>query len=120
MKESDTQGHSPDCIELVLGTVVCFLIWYAPCITTGPNGALVDFTSFPLGVSQDIAASGHSSAGAYTMFGLVCWGDASITGARELEPGDRPKLGRLSHVDFNSRCVCGVGCYWTTAHGLLP
>ena len=86
----------------------------------GPVGILFANNSYAYGTTYDIYATENSSPGAYSILGLVTWGDASITGARSLGPDGRPRLGRLAHVDVHSETVFGISYYQTTAYGLLP
>ena len=91
--------------------LVCVMCQFACAVPAQRFGAVVH-ASAPMGVLADECEVVNSSAKAYSLFGLVSWGDASIERARIFEPSGF-KLSRIATVDSSSRHVFGAG-YWQT------
>ncbi len=107
-----------------------FFLFIIICTMTG-CGDLSDRFSFagkdkiPFGIAPYNHISQHESNCIYSIAGLVSWGDASITSAkefRELSNGEYPvlRMSRVSHIDIEKDFFWGTGCYKIVANGLTP
>ena len=69
-------------------------------------------------------ATKHESSCIYIIAGLVSWGDASITAAKEYrefpDNGATLRMSRVSHIDLKRKILLRTGYFKTVAYGLLP
>lgn len=75
-------------------------------------------TAKPIGASNDYCVVVNESKRAYSVFGLVAWGDASIERARVFEPSGY-RLSRIATIDMQCRYFLGVGYCKTVVCGFF-
>lgn len=105
--------------SLIIPLLMIFLL--AGCMTyqKSLSGLVVAEVSGPVGSTSDINASKHKSKKAYSILGLISWGDASIKSAREFTAQGIPRHSRISHVDYEIKYIFGIAIYRTVSYGLL-
>lgn len=88
-------------------------------LRTLPVGAVTNVAA-PIAATGEIGCTGesHVSTKAYSLFGLVAWGDASIERARTDLLSDF-RLSRLTTVDYRLRSRFGVTVYETVVCGFF-
>jgi hypothetical protein len=101
---------------------VAFALIAAGCaipFRTLPVGAVTNVAA-PIAATGEIGCSGeaHVSGKAYSIFGLVAWGDASIESART-DLLNNFRLSRLTTIDYRRRSLFGVTTYETVLCGFF-
>jgi hypothetical protein len=105
------------------GLAICLGLFLTGCaipMSRVPfSGAIVNVRE-PVGATNDYCLGNieHKSARAYSIFGLVAWGDASIERARTVEPSGF-MLSRLGTVSLHRRYILGIGISETVVCGLF-
>ncbi len=83
-----------------------------------PSALIASDHSAPVDATNDgCTGIPHRSPKAYSVFGLIAWGDASIERARQVQP--QFLLSRIATIDYRRKQYFGVSTFETVLCGLF-